>query len=157
MVRNVKHIHESYGQHPAYFRFRYRGRRLPVFYVYDSYLVKREEWSSVLRPEGRKTLRNTPYDAVFLGLVVNERHRAEILASGFDGYYTYFASDGFTFGSSTRNWAALAQYAATNEVGGWYVCVRACVCVCVCVRACVSVLVCVCVCVCLSVSVLQQI
>ena len=116
MLRNFKYIHEKYGQHPAYYRYKHRNRKLPVFYVYDSYLVKKEEWGSILRPDGRKTIRNTPYDAVFLGLVVNERHKSEIIAAGFDGYYTYFASDGFTFGSGTRNWASLAQYARANEI-----------------------------------------
>ena len=116
MLINIKYIQEKYGQHPAYHRHKYRGRKLPVFYVYDSYLVQREDWGGILRPEGRKTIRNTPYDGIFLGLVVNEHQKSEVLAAGFDGYYTYFASDGFTYGSSSRNWASLAQYASTNEV-----------------------------------------
>ena len=97
------------------FCLRLHGRKLPLFYVYDSYLVNQEDWASLLRPDGHRTVRNTPYDAMFLGLVVEERHQHEVLGAGFDGYYTYFASDGFTFGSSTRNWASLAQYASNSE------------------------------------------
>ncbi len=130
MLTNIKYIQDKYGQHPAYYRYKYQGRLLPMFYVYDSYLVKREEWGNLLRPDGRKTLRNTPYDAIFIGLVVQDRHKSEVLSAGFDGYYTYFASDGFTHGSSSRNWDSLARYAISNEalfipsVGPGYIDVR---------------------------------
>jgi hypothetical protein len=30
---------------------------------------------------------------------------------GFDGFYTYFASDGFVFGSSRGNWPSMVNFA----------------------------------------------
>ena len=79
--------------------------------MYDSYLVNREEWSSILSPTGETTVRGTELDGVFIGLFVEQKHRSELVASAFDGFYTYFASDGFTFGSTTRNWHILKSYA----------------------------------------------
>lgn len=36
-------------------------------------------------------------------------------ASGcFDGFYTYFASDGFVFGSSRANWPSMVDFAKKN-------------------------------------------
>ena len=41
-----------------------------------------------------------------------ERDHAEYAKhGGFDGFYTYFAADGFTYGSTTRNWNALKRLA----------------------------------------------
>jgi glycoprotein endo-alpha-1,2-mannosidase len=34
--------------------------------------------------------------------------------AGFDGFYTYFATNGFTHGSTTKNWPALAKFAKKN-------------------------------------------
>ena len=33
---------------------------------------------------------------------------------GFDGFYTYFASDGFVFGSSRANWPSMVDFANKN-------------------------------------------
>lgn len=112
----VIYIHDQYGSHPAYYHLEFRGRTLPLFYMYDSYLIRADQWSKLLSPEGDITVRNSPYDAVFVGLIVEERHQGDIIAAGFDGFYTYFASDGFTFGSSTRNWANLANSAKSRDL-----------------------------------------
>ena len=36
--------------------------------------------------------------------------------SGFDAAYTYFASDGFTYGSTISNWPTMARFAATHHL-----------------------------------------
>ena len=36
--------------------------------------------------------------------------------AGFDGFYTYFASDGFSFGSTSSNWKRMCEYAHENEI-----------------------------------------
>jgi len=36
---------------------------------------------------------------------------AFMLEGGFDGFYTYFATEGFTYGSTPANWSRLAQWA----------------------------------------------
>lgn len=92
------------------------GKRLPLFYVYDSYLTPAESWAQLLTAGGPRSLRGSPYDGVFLALMVEERHQRDIAAGGFDGMYTYFASNGFSFGSSQRNWRALKAFCADNEL-----------------------------------------
>ena len=40
----------------------------------------------------------------------------QLLDSGFDAAYTYFASDGFTYGSTISNWPTMARFAATHHL-----------------------------------------
>ena len=90
------------------------GRALPVYYIYDSYLVQPKDWATLLR--GPSSVRHTELDAIFIGLLAESRHQAEILTAGFDGFYTYFASNGFTYGSTLHNWPALTNFAAVNRL-----------------------------------------
>lgn len=85
---------------------------LPVFFVYDSYHIPPREWARLLTPQGDATLRGSDLDAVFIGLWLEAPHGQELAQAGFDGAYTYFASDGFSYGSSTRNWASMAAFLA---------------------------------------------
>ena len=98
---------DRWGDDPALHR---RGGR-PVFYVYDSYLTPPAEWATLLRPDGAITVRGTPRDAVMIGLWVGPGDGAALRDGGFDGAYTYFATDGFTFGSTAANWPAMADAA----------------------------------------------
>lgn len=46
----------------------------------------------------------------FIGLLLEASEAdANILAGGFDGFYTYFASDATSFGSHPDNWEYLAK------------------------------------------------
>ncbi|KAJ8784497.1 hypothetical protein J1605_008149 [Eschrichtius robustus] len=99
MYRNVKYIIDKYKTK--------NGSALPMFYVYDSYITTAEKWANLLTSSGSQSIRNSPYDALFIALLVEKKHRYEILRGGFDGIYTYFATNGFTYGSSYENWAKL--------------------------------------------------
>ena len=127
---NLKYIMGRYGKHPAFYYHTHHGRKLPLYYIYDSYLTKPYDWAKLLSPTGATTVRHTDLDGIFIGLIAEEKHRDELITAGFDGFYTYFASDGFTFGSTTRNWAALGSYAFANDamfipsIGPGYVDVR---------------------------------
>lgn len=46
-----------------------------------------------------------------LGLVVDNKHVYDIQHGGFDGYYTYFASTGFSYGSFPSRWNQLSREA----------------------------------------------
>ncbi|XP_014915734.1 glycoprotein endo-alpha-1,2-mannosidase-like protein [Poecilia latipinna] len=117
MHDNIKYIIDKYGNHGAFYRFRTStGQVLPLFYVYDSYLTPPESWTELLTAKGSQSIRGTPYDGVFVALVVEERHKHDILASGFDGMYTYFASNGFSFGSSHQNWKAIKEFCDANNL-----------------------------------------
>lgn len=104
----------SYGDHPAFHRLERHGN-LPIVYVYDSYLTSAEEWATILAPNGERTIRGTPYDAVMIGLWVQEHEEEFMTEAHFDGFYTYFATDGFTYGSTASNWERLAGWARENE------------------------------------------
>lgn len=106
-----------YGSHPAFYRHKTStGRLLPMFYVYDSYVTIPEIWANLLTVSGSQSIRNTPYDALFIALLVEERHKHDIHRSGFDGMYTYFATNGFSYGSSHHNWASLKAFCDSNNL-----------------------------------------
>ena len=112
----LAYVNKEYGAHPAYYRVKKGGRELPLFYVYDSYRVTVEEWQKILTASGNLSVRATELDAVFIGLVVEYKHRADIKSAGFDGFYTYFAANGFSYGSSWKNWKSLASFAYKNSL-----------------------------------------
>lgn len=104
-----------YGQHRGWYRDEGRGRR-PWIYVYDSYLVPAKDWATVLRPDGTRTIRGTACDAVVIGLYVSRRDEDAIVSAGFDGFYTYFAADRFTHGSTMANWPSLQAWARARNL-----------------------------------------
>ena len=116
MRKAIEHIIKEYGTHPALYRRTMMGKELPLYYVYDSYLVQSQDWSQVLKTDGALSLRGTEFDGIFIGLVVQANHKTEMLSAGFDGFYTYFASDGFTFGSNSRSWPSLAAFAKIHNL-----------------------------------------
>lgn len=106
----LQYIVTAYANHSAF----YRKNGKPFYYVYDSYRLPKEEWARLLQPTGDLSVRSTPLDATFIGLWVHENEQAFFLESGFDGFYTYFASDGFVYGSTTSNWQFMAKWAEEN-------------------------------------------
>jgi glycoprotein endo-alpha-1,2-mannosidase len=113
------YIMKKFGVHPALHRTAAgRGmgdqRELPVLYVYDSYRIPVREWQQVLMPMRTKSARNTDRDVFAIGLWLEPHDGEQLYEAGFDGAYTYFASDGFTYGSSTRNWRGMAEFAQTH-------------------------------------------
>ncbi|GHT71782.1 endo-alpha-mannosidase [Bacteroidia bacterium] len=109
--QNIRTIVDAYGNHPAFYRM--NGK--PLFFIYDSYLIPAEEWKTLLLPSGDITIRNTPYDAVMIGLWVKKGEENFFKNSGFDGFYTYFGATGFTYGSTPQNWPYLQKWANENN------------------------------------------
>ena len=70
----------------------------------------------MLKTTGKRSVRNTPYDGIFVALLVEEKHKREILEGGFDGIYTYFATNGFSYGSSHHNWKSIKDFCAGNNL-----------------------------------------
>jgi glycoprotein endo-alpha-1,2-mannosidase len=110
----IAYIIDEYGDHPAFYRTDRFGEKA-MFYIYDSYLIDVDDWKTILTPGGANTIRGTGHDALVIGLLVEEDHLDFILDGGFDGCYTYFAIDGFTWGSTTTNWQAITEWALDNE------------------------------------------
>lgn len=108
----IVYVSERYGKHPALYR--YHGS--PLWYVYDSYRFSAAEWARLLSKEGDLSLRDTDADALFIGLWVQENEQDFFKHSGFNGFYTYFASEGFVYGSTTANWKTLAAFAQDSRL-----------------------------------------
>ncbi|EDV20528.1 uncharacterized protein TRIADDRAFT_31721 [Trichoplax adhaerens] len=115
-VRNdIKYIIDTYGHYPSFYKRKWKGQQLPLIYVYDSYHIKPKAWKEVLTREGTNTIRGTKYDAIVIALLVDEHHKSFITTGGFDGFYTYFAADGFTYGSRKENWKNLKQFSLESS------------------------------------------
>ena len=110
----IVYIIDKYGSHSAIYRYG-KDKLRPMFYIYDSYLTPTKQWKTILSPDGPQTIRNTKYDSVVIGLWVKENEQAFMTEGYFDGYYTYFATDGFTYGSTINNWPKLAEWAQQND------------------------------------------
>ena len=110
VAANLEYLSSMYGPHPGLYR--HGPRRLPLVYVYDSYLVSNAEWAAVLarHPRSARSIRDTPHDALVLGLLCQEKERAGLASAGFDGLYTYFASRKFTYGSDWDHWRGLGEF-----------------------------------------------
>ena len=80
-------------------------------YVYDSYVTPAKEWSRVLGPTGPLSVRGTAVDAFVVGLLVRRRDINDLKVAHFDGWYSYFATDGFTEGSTTARWGEIERAA----------------------------------------------
>jgi len=105
---DVIYVIDQYGKHPAFYR---DDKNRPLFFFYDSYHTKEQQWASIFAPDAPNTLRNTPYDSAMIALYVNSNDRPLIVNGYFDGFYTYFGTDGFTEGSSTWAWSELNTFA----------------------------------------------
>lgn len=97
-----------FGAHPALWREEGSGR--PLVFVYDSYLSPVAEWARLLEPDGDLSIRGTALDCAVIGLWVEAGHGEDLARAGFDGAYSYFATDGFTYGSTAANWPAMAAF-----------------------------------------------
>jgi glycoprotein endo-alpha-1,2-mannosidase len=97
-----------------------------------SYQIAAASWSTIFSSQGIASIRKTEFDVIALGLWVEESHGHDLasavpsavvsscltilrqLNGGFDGFYTYFASEGFVFGSSRSNWQSMVEFANRN-------------------------------------------
>jgi glycoprotein endo-alpha-1,2-mannosidase len=50
-------------------------------------------------------------DGFFIGLWLDRQHGEDLVAGGFDGAYSYFATEGFSFGSTPANWRFMQEAA----------------------------------------------
>lgn len=105
----IAFIIDHFGRHPAFYRSDKTQR--PIFFVYDSYMIPAQQWAQVLSDTGSYSIRHTPYDADVIGLWVNKEDELSFIDGCFDGMYTYFASAGFTYGSTPANWKYMQQWA----------------------------------------------
>ena len=82
----------------------------PLVYIYDSYHIAPEDWAMLFHANGELSIRSTEYDVFAIGLWLYEQHGNDLYNAGFNGIYTYFATDGFSYGSTTRNWKEMKAF-----------------------------------------------
>lgn len=116
LYKHICYLTKKYAVHPAFHREFRHGKLLPVYYIYDSYLISPAAWRELLSPKGNLSVRDTEYDGIFIGLLVDMQQRFDIKKSHFDGLYTYFASNGFSYGSSWKNWKNLGKFAHQHNL-----------------------------------------
>ena len=109
--KDLQYLQYTYGDSPVLYRM--SDGRMLVF-AYDSYSVAPTEWARALKP-GHLSIRGTDSDAFVVGLVVDHAHLDHIVKSGFDGFYTYFATNGFSYGSTWNHWRELGEWADQHE------------------------------------------
>lgn len=56
-----------------------------MYYLFNSHLAPASEWRKLLASEGSQSVRGTPYDGFFIGLLIDVHHKVEITRSHFDG------------------------------------------------------------------------
>ena len=108
---DLAHLARAYGGHPGLYR---NSAGAPVHFVYDSYHLPPSEWRRLLVAGGDLCVRGGAADGVFLGLWLEPGHAADLEHAGFDGAYTYFAAEGFSYGSTSRHWGAMAAEARSR-------------------------------------------
>ena len=108
----LRDLDAEFGKHPALFRV----GGLPMYFVYDSYRLAPDAWQRLLGADGPESLRGSSRDGLFIGLWVEEQAGADLVAGGFDGFYTYFAVDGFVYGSTLSNWPAMDAFAERQQL-----------------------------------------
>ncbi|XP_037033543.1 glycoprotein endo-alpha-1,2-mannosidase-like protein [Bradysia coprophila] len=114
-IRNILTLlHREYlWSHPALYRVQVNSKNalLPMIYVREAYQISDEEWFKIFSVRGIGSIRNTIYDAVFIGHVSSKKHTSLIRRGLFDGFYTRLASNGATFTSTWKNWEQLKKTA----------------------------------------------
>ena len=96
---HLEYITANYSEHPAFYKL--NGK--PFYYLYNSYKFNYQKWQSILNPDSLSSIRNTHLDGIFISLWTLRLDGEFAKVSGFDGIYTYYASDGFHFGSTSSN------------------------------------------------------
>eukprot|EP00759_Apiculatamorpha_spiralis_P033983 PhF_6_TR35076/c0_g1_i1/m.51118/K15538/MANEA; glycoprotein endo-alpha-1,2-mannosidase len=99
---DIRYLVDTYGNHPA----TYKIDNKIVMYVYDAYHTPIQEWNRVLASLNS----DKRYGVFSIVLLLQEAELDNyVRGSRFDGVYTYFASNTFTFGSNTGNWNIIQQ------------------------------------------------
>ena len=107
---DLAYLHRQYGAHASVLRIGGRA----VMYAYDSYHIPAAEWARVLVAGGDLSARGAAHDAFVIGLWLERAHGDALAAGGFDGAYTYFASDGASHGATAARWPELAAFCAAR-------------------------------------------
>lgn len=71
-----------------------------MIYIQYSFKILYPEWRKLLYKSGALTVRGGIMDALFIGSLSTFDDHDHIIDSGFDGFYTFSAKNGHTYGST---------------------------------------------------------
>jgi len=91
---------------------------LPVVYLYDAYHTPAKEWARLFCKDGDISIRGTQQDVVVIATLLNQDEKALVEDGCFDGFYSYFATDGSTYGATSAHWKLLAAWARKKNL--WF-------------------------------------
>lgn len=111
---DVEFIFDKYSQYESFNRIYDKERRehYPVFYIKDTLQsgIEESSWRQLLGKQSG-SIRKTKYDAIFLNHIVTKESLASTKRSGFDGLFSYSASNGDTYASTWKNWQHISRFA----------------------------------------------
>ena len=110
---DLEFIQSKYYHHSSLYRV---NQRYPVYYVYDSYHIAKDQWRELLTVGGDISIRNTSLDGIFIGLWLNPHDGIELSQGGFDGIYTYFVADSTSYGANPRHWKSMCEFCHTHQL-----------------------------------------
>ncbi|CAH1402330.1 unnamed protein product [Nezara viridula] len=116
IAKQIQYLMLKVGDHPSLYLLKKENKLLPVFYIHESYKHSSYVWKEMLSEKGNISLRKTKYDGTFIGHLSDQSHITEIKHASFDGLYTYSSGNGFTYGSSWKNWNSLAKFCQENTL-----------------------------------------
>ncbi|KAF2898773.1 hypothetical protein ILUMI_07406 [Ignelater luminosus] len=118
LMKNIKNVLDTYGNHSAFYLLKVpkQKRPLPLIYIYESLAIKPSSWNQALDPSSKYTIRNTKYDALFIGLIIQETDRYLVANSDFDGYYTMLSLSDHTYASTWYYWPYIQDFARDHNL-----------------------------------------
>jgi glycoprotein endo-alpha-1,2-mannosidase len=111
--QDVAYLYDCFGASPSWLRSA-DGR--PWYYVYDSYHIEPAAWATALGTQHPSGLRGAREDGYFVALWLGRHGGEEAQRGGFDATYSYFGSDGFSYGSSSRNWPSMVAWSRRAQM-----------------------------------------
>lgn len=89
---------------------------LPMVYIQNSHKIHHTAWQKYLYRNEPRSIRGTYMDAFYIGTLTTRDDHDHILDSGFDGFYTFFARNGFTYGSTFSSFRYFQEYANVHSL-----------------------------------------
>ena len=111
---NIHYLIDSYSHYESFYLD--DSMRIPMFYISHFSEIPSHDWLRLLSNQGDLSVRNTTYDAFFIGLWHSSDHGVALRDSGFDGAYTYYASDGASYGATSDNWGHICEFCRDSDM-----------------------------------------
>lgn len=111
----IKFIIDEFSHYESFNRmYDYERKHLfPVFYLKDTHNtgIDESDWRELLGYKQSESVRHTKYDGIFLNHITTKESLASSRRAGFDGLFSYSASNGYTYASTWKNWQHISRFA----------------------------------------------